>query len=230
METYTAIISLSKSQCRMFLMDRTSEAVNQDEVNFCQSLQCQTTETPNRIFKAGPPLDGTICRDGHCGAGDCVSLKSQTRIWRPLNSACKSSCIKGSTGVSTYSSFCLNDDCFETKVKHWTELCSDRDICLRRTSRKEFATAKCKALLRKSNVEGAARLYDSDNVASGCQIACKGVDEPRWKWRVVDHEEAKFPDGTLCHIEPEGVKFYCQNGNCVRFFGIISDSKYVTLH
>ncbi|XP_040568314.1 A disintegrin and metalloproteinase with thrombospondin motifs adt-1-like [Lepeophtheirus salmonis] len=217
-------------QCQILLLDFEAAADHSDDTleDICYTLKCQS---PKRLglYRAGPALEGTSCGKGKwCLGGICVkSEDSQAPTpgkWSEWSEGtCESSCLDNSKGYRIKKRTCLEGNCVGKSVSH--ELCDDSSICKERTSIPKFANKACASFIAyrpELTGLGAMVKYSSRREDQSCTVYCKWVGPEVSKWYTptmevndIPNVDNHFPDGTLCHKDDDGNKYYCLRYKCI---------------
>lgn len=223
-------------QCQIFLLDSDAK-VDHTDANFpamCQSIKCRTP-TRAGYYRSGPALEGTSCGDGKwCQGGSCIpnpkASDPKPGEWSQwVREDCRSGCTEGSRGYREKRRSCLTgrlvhslDGC--QGPSSGIEFCEDTGICQGKEDSSSYATRKCQELssyvkVLDPNGEGTQVSHSDDRLWQACSIYCKkrngGWYTPRMDLNDQPDKSPYFPDGTLCHTEGDGSKYYCQRTFCL---------------
>jgi len=236
---YPGEVWSANRQCQIFLLDQDAQ-IDHTEATFpamCESIKCRTPRRDG-YYRSGPALEGTACGRGRwCMGGSCVS---NTKATSPASSkpgqwsewrrdGCRSGCIKGGRGAREKKRSCQTGRLVHTLEgcqgpSTGMDFCDDSSICGEREDSSQYATTQCRHLSNFVSVidptaQGTQVAHSRDRLWQACAIYCKkrngGWYTPRMDLNDKPGLSPYFPDGTLCHQDTQGSKYYCQRQMCL---------------
>ena len=238
-------------QCKYFLSSKAAYMFQPNPENdICSNtIYCRSSNLIS-YFTAGPALEGTPCgKQRSCQDAQCVvddSLLEEAGNWTEWQTeTCTSGCLEKSKGFSRQTRSCTNP-----KPKDSTaycegyyirgSLCEDTSLCQdKRITAKEYANQACSRISQFvqeiDGLEGTQIPYEEDRVWRSCAVFCRTRSgmwyTPRLELNHMrDTISPFFPEGTLCHEDGIGRKYYCQVNQCLQenegLKGITSDEEY----
>jgi hypothetical protein len=227
-------------QCKFFLSSKEAFMYQPNPQNdICSNtVYCRASNLIG-YYTAGSALEGTPCGKGKlCIDSKCQllgdPLEEVAGDWTPwTNESCSSGCLENSKGFAHQTRQCFNPKPKNTMSycegdDNQGRLCDDTSICSsNRKSIKTFANETCNRISvvvsEIDGLEGTQIPYEHDRPWRSCAVFCRTRSgmwyTPRLELNHMRNTLSPFfPDGTLCHEDAIGRKYYCQLNRCLPEF------------